>query len=103
MPGLPRRGLPVIGLGGLAPRRLPGAARVRPRGHLGRARATPSPAQVVIMEAVRAARGSAAYRQSLGAAGAVPFDLDGNALRAVLARDHARQLAVLRRPGIEPE
>lgn len=67
------------------------------------ARATPAATQGRIIEAVRAARGTAAYRQSLIGAGAVPLDMDGDRLRDVLARDHARQVALLRRLGVEPE
>lgn len=66
-------------------------------------RRTPDAVQARIAEAVRAARGTAAYRERLASAGALPLDLDGEALRDAFARDRDRQVALLRRLGVEPE
>jgi tripartite-type tricarboxylate transporter receptor subunit TctC len=67
------------------------------------ARTTPSPVQARIVEATRAARATTAYRGRMQAAGAMPLDLDGEALVGALARDQSRQLALLQRLGVQPE
>ncbi len=64
---------------------------------------TPSGIQAELAEAVRIVRGSAAFRDRLAAAGALPLDVDGAVLRAAFARDRDGQVALLRRMGVEPE
>jgi tripartite-type tricarboxylate transporter receptor subunit TctC len=66
-------------------------------------RAMPAAAQATLLAAVRAAREMASYRERLALAGALPLDLDDEALRAALLRERDRQVALLRRLGVEPD
>ena len=94
---------PLRALVGFPPGTPPDIAMRLLTGAMGERLGQPVVVQQRIAEAVRAARETTSYRERLARAGALPFDVDGEALREAYARDLDRQVALLRRLGIEPE